>query len=199
MSHEQVGLDNGELIEKEDVLARAKVKLIEEYGVRFIESKAPNFGDLDYATYAREGIDPDFVKTILTEIIEYLSWPIVEDTIVDHNDRRSWKKELYADPRYGKSFSELLERNKRRINRIGGLSMSFQILTEEARAAGASKEFIEALRGVYDILPNAQTAVAYRHASLGEKEKQIAEICKKLEQFINLFVPAKKVQYAQAS
>ncbi len=186
------------IIENEDAIARAKVLLVGQ-GVRFIESTPPHFPELDYRALAPEGIDPAFVKEVITLMLEYLSWPIVEDTFTNDKERAAWKEKLYADLELGRAYGELLERNQLRVNRVAGLTMSIdEMIGDVKQKAPGARDLLQTLTEIRNTLPTTQSAQKYRESSLEQKKETVALIRKKLEEFILLFAAAKKVQYAQA-
>lgn len=127
-----------------------------------------------------------FVKGAADAAKHYLSGALIEDSFAENHDaRRAWRSDM--EKKFGKTFKELDDANKLRMNVIGNVYSYVVALNEMAKDQQSPEA--EALRSITSDLPSKKELDAYSMLPLAEKRKIVTKMEAVAGKVVALFSP----------
>lgn len=111
----------------------------------------------------------------------FLIGPIILDSFATHGDRRTWRNE--ADRKYGKSFSDLENRNKLRLNNLANVALGVRAAVNALDRKNINTPQADAVRELSKQLPDL---TKYRNMPLEKKREAVRALETVAHGFLNM-------------
>lgn len=156
------------------------LKILSEEGVHIESPPIAEYTRGEIEHDGLEGLDEHavrFLDSVEGVCESYLSGPLIRDSFATHPERRAWRNEI--ETKYGRAVTDVLNRNRLRLNNIGALHSYF---THIGMILGTRRDRTPKMNAILEVSKLTPDISRYDDMSVAEKAavvSQFDEIAKK--------------------